>query len=1439
MQQRISRIHVANYGPPAAWYEGITLDLTDPASGLPCDTILNLENGGGKTSLLSFIFSCIEPAQERFLKHIQDRNHRFVQYFAHDGRPGICLIEWEMPPQFAGQPSVRLVTGQAVSVRDAADAPDRLFFAFQARGDVSFDRFPAARLGSAGGARNMAEVMAWLQQSRDPAPDTYWTKVQSEWLQHLAKTRSIDVEMLRMQVNFSAAEGGMDSGFLTFRTETDFLAKFFGLTLDEERMASVRDSVVKACEQSKDKPKYERQRSELARLQVSVDAFVGAADHLAETDRQRQEVVARAARLGAALRTAALQAEADARAAAEQASDSNGIAREADTSAAAAQVQADALTRLQHEREVGRAQSRQDEAHARKQSLEDELSQVRGAQALSGLRLARGALLQIQELEADARQQLDPFRDRARRDGSRLRGALEQKARVAIRIADQDEGIRQAAQAQLRELQSWRTQLAQAINALSVEQSRLSEREGQYARQRRQLEDEGAWTPADASAAQASQRQAQRAERLEQEAREAELSITSLANEARARQRAAQDAAIEAERASQAAAQIRERIADGQAERECLSQDEVLRGAVEADLADPDSPALDGALAQWLAAQEAAIQQAVVRGAELELELSAIRDTGVAGRSADVDAVVDHLRAGGIRSARPFNTYLAEVGINAQQARQAVLADPARFLGVHVAAAELQAARLRLAESVPALSRPVVVSPAAVESSDRHAHAITVAPASDAAYNRAAAEHVKARLTEWAAALDQQQQQASQRYQQGLASREQLRLWRERFGASRLAAFQIEAEEFEAQAETAAERGERLQGEAAELETRAEAARGHQRSAERQGRESRNWAAQLARFSAELELDREARRARLDAISLELSDSNASDAAAARDAEALDQQRQHLTQSMAEQRSLAAAWRRERDAIDTHGDQDEATDADSNLELLQTLYRQSRDLLQSEESTRLGQLQPRLEAARADLARAERGFLQVAQGRAEADFESRLKLNFEQLIRELSAQAKHADEEERAALADCASARRALNDFQRGHPTLMEPPPEIIAFDDTALAAARQAALAAVQTQTAAAVAAREQARSARVRSDEASLRAERLVGQADKLAAAMPESERAGAGPALLPEDFGAATTALVSEFQSAQAQHQSAQRQALKRWQTVQTAAGEPGLRESEPQLAHHLSHNLFESACADRERLQSHLAERIAVCLDQLQSLEANFELGVGELYSLASLGLSLLKSAGDKRMPVAAPYVGGKPILKLRANFQNVPVETRRDSLRHFLTALIDTGNVPAKGAELLAMALVKMWQQRSLGIQVLKMTPDEEQQFVAVDNLKNSGGEGVTMAMFLYLLINQLRADTHAQVQKSAGGPLILDNPFAKATTPTLLRAQRMLAEAMGVQLIFATALPDYNSLGEFRRFIRLRRAGKHSGTGRLHIELAEMTLASKPEEAAI
>lgn len=93
-----------------------------------------------------------------------------------------------------------------------------------------------------------------------------------------------------------------------------------------------------------------------------------------------------------------------------------------------------------------------------------------------------------------------------------------------------------------------------------------------------------------------------------------------------------------------------------------------------------------------------------------------------------------------------------------------------------------------------------------------------------------------------------------------------------------------------------------------------------------------------------------------------------------------------------------------------------------------------------------------------------------------------------------------------------------------------------------------------------------------------------------------------------------------------------------------------------------------------------------------------------------------------------------------------------------------------------------------------------------------------------MAMFLYLLISQIRAEERAK-RTRVGGPLILDNPFAKAVTPALWKAQRDLAHAMGVQLIFATAVWDFNTIGEFERINRLRKAGQNSKTGRWHLEL--------------
>src|SRR6185369_9987543 len=148
--QKISRIYLAACGYRTAWYDGNIIPLTDPGSGEPTDTIIQLENGGGKTTLLGLIFSCFETEQNRFLKHLQSKNHRFSQYFDQNGIPGFIVVEWLMPPRTAGASPYRLIVGQAVSVRNTTEPADvdRLFFAFKEQADLTLESIPAPNLGS-------------------------------------------------------------------------------------------------------------------------------------------------------------------------------------------------------------------------------------------------------------------------------------------------------------------------------------------------------------------------------------------------------------------------------------------------------------------------------------------------------------------------------------------------------------------------------------------------------------------------------------------------------------------------------------------------------------------------------------------------------------------------------------------------------------------------------------------------------------------------------------------------------------------------------------------------------------------------------------------------------------------------------------------------------------------------------------------------------------------------------------------------------------------------------------------------------------------------------------------------------------------------------------------------------------------------------------------
>jgi hypothetical protein len=85
----------------------------------------------------------------------------------------------------------------------------------------------------------------------------------------------------------------------------------------------------------------------------------------------------------------------------------------------------------------------------------------------------------------------------------------------------------------------------------------------------------------------------------------------------------------------------------------------------------------------------------------------------------------------------------------------------------------------------------------------------------------------------------------------------------------------------------------------------------------------------------------------------------------------------------------------------------------------------------------------------------------------------------------------------------------------------------------------------------------------------------------------------------------------------------------------------------------------------------------------------------------------------------------------------------------------------------------------------------------------------SGGEQLTGAILLYCTLARLRAHRRGLSRKQAG-VLLLDNPLGRASRRRFLDMQREVARAMGVQLVYTTAINDFDALSALPNVIRLR-----------------------------
>lgn len=1442
--QQLARLYVSQFGTDTAWYDHHLFELTDPESGRPTDTIFHLENAGGKTSLLSFIFSCFDPRKERWLQFLQKKTHRLEDYFSRDGRLAFLIMEWSIPDQ--GKRTERLILGQVVSLRSNTERgmeTERCFFAFSAGQGVELEDIPAPGLACGPGcavepARTMQEFLRWMQQAAAKAGDLFHTKVQNDWLTHLDSVRRLDMDLLRMQVDFNSNEGGMEEGFLTFTSEWDLLRRFLGLTLDAEKSRAVRDGVAQTVDRQRLRPVYLNREAQLIRLDEAMTPFADKAALYEASLAEQLQLRRQAGGLSLALlRRRDLYRED----AAELRAEAENQRQRAGTAEAAAREQehaARALHLLRLERSVKEAQCRQQEALRRHEESARRLRCMQAAKARGETEAALERVRRLEREQENALQGLQPFREEAGRQGARFCAGLLRAEKLCREREEQAKAEQKQARSDIAEAQAKKRKLLEANSKMDREQGQLQYFMDSHQRQRQRLIADGILKDDDVAHALNGWREAISEDTFRQDAlaRAGEdLEEQESALRAQAAEAAEQAVASRAEQAP-----LREYLAKGGALREDLTQHAALRTAADADEADPDSPALMPALERLLESTRDEIIRGEIRRSRLEEDKASIDETGLAGRNADTDFVVRQLKEAGISSARAVNTYVADLCPEAPEARALVLSDPARFLGINVARAEWEKTCAAAASLRHDISLPVTVSIADLTPSSPGTERLVLAPRDDAAYNKAAARQALDALGERISAVKRRLTEHERRRKEAEHTRVRLLDYQTTYGAEKMgraerALAQHLAEEKNArerqqsclmQAEAAKKQRQDCERQIGTLRTRLAALR---HTVTRLEEFQRDWDQPLAGVRTRLEevcRQQRANRALLEELEQQCADAETRDRTAGEKA----------YQSGAE--ALTLAKERAGVAFGTATPEDEDAIAGQPLESLRQAYEDARALLGTEEQHRLGVVAERLNSAREAHQKARLEYRDAygdLPDREVAPFSSVPELD--RSIQEQAILVRDMRMEQGAADRELLEKRTTLKNYTDNLPRPPAITPAMHAMDDAAVKTAEEEAL----RETGRYTSEKEQAELAARNAADAAVRTDANAAlahsQYEMLRAAIPGEVPETPPP--LPDNAGTLVSELIERDRRQREAVDMSFKAAERAFRAVVQTVSDPAFRDAEPELSRDIGSNSFENSCSDRARLTGLIHDRLCSVRDTLASMEPDFEKCVEELYDLTNESIRLLIRACGIAMPDATPFVGGKHILKMRP-FPNIGKDDRRERVRQQLSALISEERVPERGADLAARCLMAVSGRQELGLQVLTMEQNTEHQYQPASALKGSRGQGAMLAMFLYLIISQLRNETKAKITRG-GGPLILDNPFAKVQSRPLIAAQQLLARQIGVQLIFFTASADTNILAGFRRVIRLRKAGVNSKTGRSHIEsisavFTDLTPESRPEE---
>ena len=1441
---KVSRCYVANAGFKLAWYDGQVLPFTDLGSGEPTHTILNLVNQGGKTTLLALLLSIFDPDRRRFLQTVSTPAHVFDDYFDKQGLPGIIAVEWRLPGDLASR--VRpLVTGQIVCMRKSGDVtePERWFFHFLSDRDLNLDALPGPGLdgGKKRQLKSFSEVQLWLREMREKHPGSFdYTQNQGSWREMLERL-GLDVEMIRQQVDFNKKEGAMDEAFLDFKTEHDFVRRFLTLALDTAQADKVRDAVATHCRRVARRKPLQEALAWLNKLSEVLTPFAQAATAHDQAHRDFAAAQDRLAIAHATLEALAKARDEAARVAREHADVQDGVAKQAAATKLASVKDIEAYTAELKRRARVSAEAARQTAEALLKSKRDFVRLLDAARLLDEMQSAQAAIAQFEKsIELANQNEVAPLRAELGRCGALYAHALEEAKRFKLVEFGAEEARLAGLDRERARLTGEEQRQREAENTHRTAAARLDGYLEMAEQERTRLVDAKVLSEG-SSVDQTLQ---------ELDAQHEGLSI---------KQQRAEDAAAQAHENGQQAASrrnglaaqrgaahgkcqsLRKTIEEGQRLREQLQSTRILCRAAGAELADVDSEVLPARLTHLTEQLREQHNTARLELARLQEARRSIELHGLAGHDPDVAKVVKSLTDAGVKHVRSHAAYVAEVVPDEALARELVTSDPARFLGVAVAtAAQLAEARKLITKDLP-LARPVQVSVATDKAQAEAATAFVVPAVDNALYHFGAAQR---RLKSLAPDEDIASRQAGALQHQldeaGEAKVLLTQYWT-RFGEGKLTRLRAEADAADAE----------LRG----LDQQLDAADRLIPQYQQQERDARETATRMRQGLAALNTQRQVLCSYRDQYERKLpgwladrAQHRAALATLTQAFEQLDQQR--VTLETARNACIELKLRLESDAsglaqrraavtvVDSAHDAAAALRlAPQSLEALGAAYDGATRALRAVEEEKTGPLVVERNARSEELARHRIRWEREFKGIPDAEARSLVGVDYDRESVTARAETQAADTARSQAVAAEGSARGLEKDFAQKRTYPQHTIAHVEGLTDGALTFALTEKEAEAQR-------AAQLEESARKEQDKAGKEASRLTHEARDLAnhAKQLKAQLPDGPAALLTDERLFPSVSEVGEVCAGLARALNESRSAMNRahhtaatlHERVKAIVAEEAFARADLETAMALRSNTLEASMGDHARITKALVDRKTAVESELGTMHSDFERAAELLNELVTTALRILRRATEAlSLPESAPIVGGLAVLKMPKTVLHFNQEQRRERLRPYLEELVGDGNVPESGAALTTTAVLRL-ANNHLGLQILKIVADKDEQYIPVDRLSHSGAEKIAMALFLYFVIARLRYEQRVHLKKAEGGVLFLDNPFAKATARPIWQAIVGLADSMGVQLVITTGVKEYEALSVFTRFVRLAPGQDNKTNGRRHIKVVDYQF--RPED---